>query len=85
MSADLQAILKADRPLTLAGVPALLALGTEIELISRAGKRQLPLPDFILGPRKIALRPDEIVSAILIPKPKGAAHSSFVKLGRCGA
>ena len=63
------------------GVPALLALGTEIELISRAGKRQLPLPDFILGPRKIALRPDEIVSAILIPKPKGAAHSSFVKLG----
>ena len=63
------------------GVPALLALGAEIELVSRGGKRRLPLSDFILGPRKIALRPDEIASAILIPKPKGAAHSSFVKLG----
>jgi CO/xanthine dehydrogenase FAD-binding subunit len=63
------------------GVPALLALGAEIELLSRAGKRRLALSDFILGPRKIALRPDEITAAILIPKPKGAAHSSFVKLG----
>jgi CO/xanthine dehydrogenase FAD-binding subunit len=63
------------------GVPALLALGADIELISHAGKRRLLLSDFILGPRKIALRPDEIASALLIPKPKGAAHSSFVKLG----
>jgi CO/xanthine dehydrogenase FAD-binding subunit len=63
------------------GVPALLALGAEIELLSRKGKRRLALSDFILGPRQIALRPDEIAAAILIPKPKGAAHSSFVKLG----
>ena len=63
------------------GVPALLALGAEIELVSRGGKRRLPLSDFILGPRTIALRADEIAAAILIPKPKGAAHSSFVKLG----
>jgi len=63
------------------GVPALLALGAEIELLSRAGQRTLPLSDFILGPRQIALRPDEIAAALLIPKPKGAAHSSFVKLG----
>ena len=63
------------------GVPALLALGAEVELLSRAGKRTLPLSDFILGPRQIALRPDEIAAAILILKPKGAAHSSFVKLG----
>ena len=63
------------------GVPALLALGAEVELASRSGKRSLALSDFILGPRKIALRADEIAAAILIPKPKGAAHSSFVKLG----
>jgi CO/xanthine dehydrogenase FAD-binding subunit len=63
------------------GVPALLALGAEVELLSRAGKRRLSLSDFILGPRRIALRPDEIASSILVPKPKGAAHSSFVKLG----
>lgn len=63
------------------GAPALLALGAEIELLSRTGKRRLALSDFMLGPRQIALRADEIASAILIPKPKGAAHSSFVKLG----
>jgi len=63
------------------GVPALLALGAEVELLSRSGKRRLALSDFILGPRQTALRPDEIAAAILIPKPKGAAHSSFVKLG----
>ena len=63
------------------GVPALLALGAEVELLSRGGTRRLPLFDFILGARRIALRPDEIASAILIPKPKGAAHSGFVKLG----
>jgi len=63
------------------GMPALLALGAEVELLSRRGKRVLALSDFILGPRKTALRADEIVAAILIPKPKGAAHSSFVKLG----
>ncbi|HSE72868.1 MAG TPA: FAD binding domain-containing protein [Dongiaceae bacterium] len=63
------------------GVPALLALGAEIELLSRGGKRTLPLSSFILGPRRTSLRPDEIAVAILIPKPKGAAHSSFVKLG----
>jgi CO/xanthine dehydrogenase FAD-binding subunit len=63
------------------GVPALLALGAEIELLSRGAKRRLALSDFILGPRRIALRADEIAAALLIPKPKGAAHSSFVKLG----
>src|SRR5919109_4252607 len=35
------------------GVPALLALGAEVELLSRAEKRRLPLSDFILGPRRI--------------------------------
>lgn len=63
------------------GVPALLALGAEVELLSRRGKRALALSDFILGPRKTALQANEIVAAILVPKPKGAAHSSFVKLG----
>jgi CO/xanthine dehydrogenase FAD-binding subunit len=63
------------------GVPALMALGAEVELQSHAGSRRLALSDFILGSRKIALRPDEIVSAVLVPKPKGQAHSTFLKLG----
>jgi len=63
------------------GVPALLALGAEVELASAAASRRLPLGEFILGPRKIALRTDEILAAILIPKPKGEGVSAFWKLG----
>ena len=63
------------------GVPALLALGAELELLSAAGTRRLALEDFILGPRRIALRPDEILAAILVPKPKGQGMGAFWKLG----
>ena len=63
------------------GVPPLLALDAEIELSSTAGVRCLPLGQFILGNRKTALRPDEIVTAILITRRQGPAQSAFLKLG----
>lgn len=63
------------------GVPALLALDATVELASASGGRTLPLGEFIVGPRKTALRPDEIVTAIHVPAPRAAAHSHFLKLG----
>lgn len=63
------------------GVPALLALDAEVELLSARGSRRLNLADFILGPRKTALRADEILAAILIPPASGEAVSTFLKLG----
>ncbi len=63
------------------GVPALLALGAEVELLSEAGARRLQLAEFIGGPRRTALREDEILAAILVPRPQGEAISAFHKLG----
>ncbi len=63
------------------GVPALLALDAGVELASTRGTRVLPLAQFILGPRKTARRPDEMLTAILVPKPKFDARSHFIKLG----
>lgn len=63
------------------GVPPLLALDATIEITGTGGKRTLPLEQFIVGPRKTALRPGEIVTAIVVPKPKHAAKSDFLKLG----
>jgi len=63
------------------GVPALLALGASVELASAGARRTLPLDQFILGPRKTALRAGELVTAILVPKPRHAAKSDFLKLG----
>ncbi|MER9329392.1 xanthine dehydrogenase family protein subunit M [Mesorhizobium sp. M0488] len=61
------------------GVPGLLVLDAEVELRSAATTRHLPLPDFILGNRRTALQPGEMVTAIRVPRPAGT--SAFVKLG----
>lgn len=64
------------------GVPPLLTLNTEVEVASAArGTRLVPLDAFILGVRKTALEPDEIVSALVVPRPPQDAGSCFQKLG----
>jgi CO/xanthine dehydrogenase FAD-binding subunit len=63
------------------GVPGLLVLDAAIEIASTRGTRLVPLADFILGNRRTALAGDELVTAIVIPKPRDAARSTFRKLG----
>lgn len=61
------------------GIPALLALDAAVELASATGTRILPLDGFVLGPRQTARRPDELVTALLVPHRN--AQSVFHKLG----
>ncbi len=63
------------------GVPALLALGAEVELHSTTGSRRLVLADFVLGSRRTARRDDELVVALHIPERSPRARSVFHKLG----
>lgn len=64
------------------GVPALLTLDARIELAAADGPpRLLPLGDFILGNRRTARRPQDLLTAILVPKPAGHAVGHFLKLG----
>ncbi|HEV2556413.1 MAG TPA: xanthine dehydrogenase family protein subunit M [Bosea sp. (in: a-proteobacteria)] len=63
------------------GVPPLLALDAEVELTSLRGRRRLPLADFVLGNRRTALEPDEILVAIHVPAQPESARSTFLKLG----
>ena len=62
-------------------MPNLLALDTEVELASAQGQRRLKLGEFVTGNRKTLRRPDELVTALLIPRRLEASRSSFVKLG----
>jgi CO/xanthine dehydrogenase FAD-binding subunit len=62
-------------------VPPLLVLDAEVELTSVAGSRRLPLAEFIVGNRKTLRRPDEILSAVIIPRRLDDAPSAFLKLG----
>lgn len=63
------------------GVPALLALDASVELCSATGVDLVPLADFILGNRRTRRQPDQLVTAVIVPKPKGRAAGHFVKLG----
>jgi CO/xanthine dehydrogenase FAD-binding subunit len=63
------------------GVPPLLALDAEVELVSASGRRILPLADFIVGNRKTQRTPEELLTAVLVPRKLDDASSSFLKLG----
>jgi CO/xanthine dehydrogenase FAD-binding subunit len=60
-------------------LPPLLLEDAEVELASAGGVRTLPLADFLLGPKRNALRDDELVSAVLV-RPSGASQT-FMKVG----
>jgi len=63
------------------GVAALLALDAELVLTSRSTSRTLPLSEFILGNRKTARRPDELLTSIRVSRRVENAVSTFLKLG----
>jgi CO/xanthine dehydrogenase FAD-binding subunit len=63
------------------GVPPLLTLDAEVALTSVRGERVLPVEGFILGNRKTALAPDELLTAIRVPKGPPSARGGFAKLG----
>jgi CO/xanthine dehydrogenase FAD-binding subunit len=63
------------------GTPNLLALDAEVELASARQTRRLPVAAFVTGNRATARRADEMVTALLVPKPADAARSTFLKLG----
>jgi len=63
-------------------LPPLYLLEAELELLSPAGTRRLPIADFILGPGKTVLRPRELLSCVIIPTGQHFAVSRFEKVGR---
>ena len=60
-------------------LPPLLVESAEIELASVRGRRMVPLGDFLLGPKRNALEPDELVVSVRI-NPSGA-RQTFMKVG----
>ena len=63
------------------GVPPLLSLGAQVELTSKRGVHALPLERFLTGVRQTMRAPDELVTAILVPRVPAQTHAAFYKLG----
>jgi CO/xanthine dehydrogenase FAD-binding subunit len=58
--------------------PPLLASAASVELASTAGTRRLPVRDFFVGPKRNAMRKDELISAFLIEPAQGPQQFSKV-------
>lgn len=61
-------------------VPSLFVLNAELEIMSREGKRTVPINDFYHGFKKTDLRPDELVTAIHVPPMKKDETASYMAL-----
>src|SRR5215207_6187562 len=62
-------------------ITPLMALGAEVVLLSAAGERSVPLPDFYTGFRKTAIQPNELLREIRLPALQENQRGLFIKLG----
>ncbi|WP_422880436.1 xanthine dehydrogenase small subunit [Microbacterium albipurpureum] len=62
-------------------LPALLALGARVALVSSAGERNVPLEEYFTGYRQTMRRKDEIIRALRFPAPHGEL-TAFHKIAK---
>jgi CO/xanthine dehydrogenase FAD-binding subunit len=60
-------------------LPPLLVAETEVEVASVRGARTLPLGSFLVGPKRNALEPDELILGVRVHRPRGT--QTFMKVG----
>jgi CO/xanthine dehydrogenase FAD-binding subunit len=56
-----------------------MAAGADVEVASRRGTRTLALGDFLVGPKRNALDPDELITGVLVRAAAGPQQ--FSKIG----
>ncbi|HEX8163146.1 MAG TPA: xanthine dehydrogenase family protein subunit M [Pyrinomonadaceae bacterium] len=61
--------------------PALLAYGAEIELVSSGGARRVKYEEFHTGYKQTAMRADELISRVRLPRASGDLRSYYRKVG----
>ncbi len=61
------------------GAPILIALGATVKTYFPKAGRQVPLENFFKGPGQTALKPGEIVTHILVKKPRPTVKCAYIK------
>ena len=59
-------------------LPPLYASDAEVELTSSSGTRRVPVTDFITGPKRNILEPNELIAAFCIPEAEGPQQYSKI-------
>ena len=62
--------------------PALLCLGAEAVLVSKAGERRVSFREFFTGVKRTVLKPDELLERIEVPGSSAGAKGDYKKLKR---
>jgi CO/xanthine dehydrogenase FAD-binding subunit len=60
------------------GLPPLYASDAEVQVISTEGTRLVPVSEFIVGPKRNALKENELISAFYIPEAEGPQQYSKI-------
>jgi len=55
-------------------LPILLALDAEVDLIGPNGERSLPVDRFLVGSRRTAMTPGELIRSVRFPEPRPSAY-----------
>ena len=61
--------------------PTLVALDAIVTVAGPDGRRQMPLAEFFVGPRKTVLKSDELLVEIIVPKENVGKPTHFLKFG----
>jgi CO/xanthine dehydrogenase FAD-binding subunit len=61
------------------GLPVLAALDAIVELTSLSGVREVPFAEFMVGPKRTARRPGELITAVTVPVADG--YQGYSKVG----
>ena len=61
------------------GLPVLSALGAVVELASAAGRRRVPVAEFMVGVKRTALAPGELIVSVTLPVVDG--WQGYAKVG----
>jgi len=60
-------------------IPALIALGARAALVGADGERELAVEDFVTGPGQNALREDELLVELRIPRPAERSGDAYLR------
>jgi CO/xanthine dehydrogenase FAD-binding subunit len=60
-------------------LPVLVALGASVDLVGPSGWRSLAVRDFLVGPKRTALGPNELIARVRVPRWRGPQE--FMKVG----
>ncbi len=61
--------------------PSLISYGAKLVLKNNAGERIVSMDDFFVGPRRMKIAPDEIISKILVDTPPPFSGAAYISLG----